>query len=378
MPYKIPALKNKEEYFMKTCIKYIIFLSFFYLTPSLSAQDKFIYKGITYMNINTATATFAGGCFWCMEPPFEKLGGVISVKSGYTGGNQKNPSYEEVSSGTSGHLEAIQIVYNKDLINYKTLLKVFFQNIDPTDAGGSFVDRGSQYASAVFYHDENQKQSALEIIKELDSLKIYKKKIATKVILYKQFYDAEDYHQDYYKKNPIRYKFYRSRSGRDEFINKFKSNDFFEITYKNFEKPSLEQLKSMLTPLQFEVTQNSETEHPFKNLYFDNKAKGIYVDIVSGQPLFSSTDKFDSKTGWPSFTKPIEPGAVIEKKDTKLFVERIEVRSSIADSHLGHVFKDGPKPTNLRYCINSASLKFIAYENLLENGFGRFMHLFEP
>ncbi|MEK5644236.1 methionine sulfoxide reductase [Paenibacillus rhizosphaerae] len=311
-------------------------------------------------------ATFAGGCFWCMVTPFEELPGIVSIVSGYTGGHKPNPTYEEVCSETTGHVEAVQITFNPDIFPYEKLLELFWQQIDPTDAGGQFYDRGSSYQTAIFYHSEEQREKAEASKQALERSGRFDKPIVTPILPAGPFYEAEDYHQDYHKKNPGHYKRYRKGSGRDDFLEKHWAP-----------KINKEELKQRLTPLQYEVTQNNATERPFQNEFWDHHGDGIYVDIVSGEPLFSSTDKYDSGCGWPSFTRPIRDYHIKEKLDLSHMMVRTEVRSKGSDSHLGHVFDDGPGPNGLRYCINSAALRFIPKEDLDKEGYSEYKVLFE-
>lgn len=313
---------------------------------------------------NIQIATFAGGCFWCIEATFSQTDGVLEVLSGYTGGHIENPTYEQVCSHTTGHLEAIRIKFDGDRVTYKELLDLFWLQIDPTDPGGQFHDRGESYQTAIFYHSEEQRSQAEASKKSLEESKRFDKPIVTRTLPAMPFYPAENYHQGYHTKNAFRYALYRKGSGRDAFIKKHWNKDD-------------EKLKSRLTPLQYHVTQESGTEPPFQNEFWDNKREGIYVDIVSGEPLFSSKDKYDSGCGWPSFTKPVLNSNVTEKLDLSHNMTRTEVRSRSSDSHLGHVFDDGPGPKGLRYCINSAALRFIPKEDLEHEGYGDFLILFK-
>ncbi len=329
----------------------------------------------TMSNRKHAEATFAGGCFWCMEPPFHNQDGVLDVFAGYSGGHVDNPTYEQVCSGTTGHLEVVKVEYDPSVVRYEHLLELFWQNIDPTDEYGQFADRGTQYETAIFYHNDEQKRLAEKSKADLQNSGMFDRPIVTKILPFTSFFPAEQYHQDYYEKNPTHYKRYKKGSGRESFIEQtWQSENAYKFNRE--QKMSEADLQTKLTPMQYQVTQQCGTEPPFQNEYWDNHAEGIYVDVVSGEPLFASVDKYDSGTGWPSFSKPIEEDALTTKKDYKLLVPRTEVRSSGADSHLGHVFDDSNSDTGLRYCINSASLRFIPRGKLAEEGYAEYESLF--
>lgn len=301
----------------------------------------------------------AGGCFWGVEEYFARIDGVIDSVSGYANGSFDNPSYENVCNN-SGHAETVHITYDSTKVSLDTLLKYYFRIIDPTSVNKQGNDRGVQYRTGIYYENEEDKQIALNAIKE--EQKKYSKPIVVEVEKLKRFDKAEEYHQDYLKKNPNGYCH----------INLNKASEAI-IDEKKYQKPSDDVLKEKLSALEYQVTQEAATERAFTHDYYKNQEDGIYVDITTGEPLFSSKDKYDAGCGWPSFTKPIATEVVNYKKDSSHGMNRVEVKSRAGEAHLGHVFEDGPRDKGgLRYCINGASLRFIPYDKMDEEGYGEF------
>lgn len=318
-------------------------------------------------NKKLKTVYLAGGCFWGTEKYISLIPGVVRTEVGYANGNTQNPTYEQVCNN-SGHAETVKVEYDPDQLSLEQLLKLFYETIDPTSVNRQGGDAGVQYRTGIYYTDQNDTAIIDKSIKEL--ARKYEKPLAIEVRPLENYYPAEEYHQKYLDKNPNGYCHIRP-----ELFLKANSLNEPERVFKPLSKVAL---KTALTKLQFDVTQNGATEPPFNNEYNYNFEEGIYVDITSGEPLFSSRDKFDSGCGWPSFSKPINKHSIKELPDYKLAQKRTEVRSANSNAHLGHVFNDGPVDKGgLRYCINSAALKFIPKSELEAKGYGYLLPLFD-
>lgn len=320
--------------------------------------------------MNTRTIYLAGGCFWGLEAYFQRIDGVVDAVSGYANGNTENPSYEDVSYRHTGHAETVKVTYDADKLSLDDILQYYFRVVDPTSLNKQGNDTGTQYRSGVYYTDPAEKAVIAAALKREQQK--YQLPLVVENEPLKNFYDAEEYHQDYLIKNPNGYCHIDIRKADEPLLGKTKAapqgKGFDAATYK---KPSDAELKRTLTEEQYQVTQNSATEYAFSHEYDHLFKPGIYVDVVSGEPLFSSADKYDSGCGWPSFTRPIDAKSVTEHDDFSFNMRRTEVRSRAADSHLGHVFPDGPRDKGgLRYCINGASLKFIPLEQMDAAGYG--------
>ena len=329
-------------------------------------------KDTTSVAMNQKTIYLAGGCFWGVEAYFERIPGVINAVSGYANGHTENPSYEDVIYRKTGHAETVKVTYDADRLSLSDILVYFFRVIDPTSLNKQGNDRGTQYRTGVYFTDPDEK-SVIQTVLDSEQKK-YRKTLVVENQLLVHFYDAEEYHQDYLAKNPNGYchiDLNKADIPLDNQASAIEGGD-----WKKFQKPEQQMLRQRLTDEQYRITQQNGTEFAFSHAYDNLFDPGLYVDIVSNEPLFSSRDKYDSGCGWPSFTKPINESAVTTHKDLSYNMQRIEVRSRIADSHLGHVFPDGPKDRGgLRYCINGASLRFIPLEQMQAEGYGALIEL---
>jgi len=334
------------------------------------------------------TITLAGGCFWCTEAYFQEEKGVINAVSGYAGGDEASASYLTVAKGTTKHREAVQVTYDPNIISTEEILDIYWSHIDPTETLGQFADIGYQYTTAIFYHNDEQKMAALDSKERLEVSGVFDKPIATSVVPMSTFFEAEEYHQNYYKKAADHYERYKKASGRAGFVEETWAKDaaikFLESeqtnTMKkdsyNYTDEEIAELLKNLDPLAYHVVAENGTESPFNNAYWDNKADGIYVDIVTGKPLFSSTHKYDSGTGWPSFWRTIDDDSVTMHEDNSLSTTRTEIRSD--GGHVGHVFDDGPtEEGGRRFCTNSASLRFVLKKEMVKEGYGEYLYLFD-
>ena len=321
-----------------------------------------------YMDTTENVIYLAGGCFWGMEQLMQSIPGVIDAESGYANGTcEEDADYQTVCKGETGFREAVRVEYDPGQVSLDALLLAYFYVIDPTVENRQGNDVGSQYQTGVYYTNESVKET-VERIAEIERGR--REKFFVEIGPLKNYYPAEEYHQDYLEKNPNGY--CHIPKAEMELFSRLR------IDPGDYQKPAAESIRDKLTEEQYRVTQENGTERPFSNEFSDQLEKGIYVDIVTGEPLFSSTDKFESGCGWPAFTKPIEEPAVVELEDLSHGMRRTEVRSRAGDSHLGHLFTGDPEsPNGVRYCINSTSLRFVPYAKMKAEGYGYLLYLFE-
>ncbi|MDP2847693.1 MAG: peptide-methionine (S)-S-oxide reductase MsrA [Humidesulfovibrio sp.] len=335
------------------------------------------------MNLDAfPAATFAGGCFWCLEADLLHLPGILSATSGYTGGDTDTPTYDEVCQGDTGHFEAVQARFDPELVDYRALVDWFWRRIDPTNGDGQFCDHGPQYRPAVFFHDADQEREALASKTALESLRLLPRPVAAQILPAEDFHPAEFQHQEYSSKNPRRYQLYRMGCGRDSTLARLWGREVADPLFAYVPRlpkgaPPEAELRKLLSPEAYRVAREDGTEPAFQNEHHAEHRPGLYVDPVNGAPLFASLHKYDSGTGWPSFTRPLMPGNIVTRTDRKLLLPRTEVRTWHSGIHLGHVFDDGPRSAGgLRYCLNSAALRFIPATELAAAGYGRYAGLF--
>ncbi len=358
-------------------------------TPTAGASE----KGVAVVERKTAQTSlreiyFAGGCFWGVEEYFSRIPGVLETEAGYANGNTPDPDYRSVCSGRTGHAETVRVVYDPQQVTLDTLARQFFKIIDPTSVNRQGNDVGSRYRTGIYYRDPSDRAALAALKAEVQTR--YAVPLAVELLPLQNYRPAEAYHQDYLKKNPGGYCHIDFGSLRDlppapaaatsvegRFAKNGKAAALAQVlSPARYSKPSDAELRQRLSPEAYAVTRQAGTERAFTGEFRDHKEPGLYVDVTTGEPLFTSADKFDSGCGWPSFSRPVDEAVISKHPDTSHGMQRIEVRSRVGESHLGHVFNDGPRERGgLRYCINSAALRFIPYENMEEAGYGALMPL---